>query len=548
MRITNLIKKSFISSLLIASLVFVSCGPLPGDPNESPENGNNSSTQNPGVGNNPSEQDPSNGENPPVVDPVTDIHSEFNILHVNDTHGYIETSANSNLALIAAYMDTYEVAQSLRVSNGDMFQGTGLSNLTKGRVILDAMNIMNFDCMVVGNHEFDWGIETILSYFDGDESNGEANFPLLASNIVDKNGNPIKYAKPYMIKEINGARVGVIGIIGDTLESSISVKSLAGHEFTDARTAAEKYVKILREDEGCNMVIIATHCGPEHNEVYEGLDVDLILNSHTHLVQTYYSGYYVYENNVKVQKSTIPCIQSGANAKAVGDVDTTIDYDGEENSVKLSMKNWCIKDFGYNWSKNVIPSEITPKAEIENLVTEYNESLSPVLNNPICTVKNGARKNIARFTTAYMKDVFDVDAAFVNDGGFRTDWEDDSVVTYSKLLEMIPFENEMKLCKFTGAGLKVLADGVLSGKKDIVSNSTFTTEDGNYYLDGVLIEDSKEYNLAILDFVFDKSTYSSIFKNAYDVQLTNATLRDLLQECLLLKQDACGVVEFPIYQ
>lgn len=55
--------------------------------------------------------------------------------------------------------------------------------MTNGLAVIECMNMMNFDVMGIGNHEFDWEIDTILQYFDGNTENGEANFPLLNANI-----------------------------------------------------------------------------------------------------------------------------------------------------------------------------------------------------------------------------------------------------------------------------------------------------------------------------------------------------------------------------
>ncbi|UKI50180.1 MAG: metallophosphoesterase [Clostridium sp.] len=129
---------------------------------------------------------------------TTNAQSELNILTINDTHGYLETSDSNSISKIATYMDSYD-ENALRISVGDMFQGTGLSNLTKGKAMIEVMNAMNIDAMVIGNHEFDWGIDTILGYFDGNEENGEAKFPLLAANVVDSDSKPLPNSSPYLI-------------------------------------------------------------------------------------------------------------------------------------------------------------------------------------------------------------------------------------------------------------------------------------------------------------------------------------------------------------
>ena len=120
---------------------------------------------------------------------------EIQILEMNDIHGHIEQdSAGKKGISNAAYLidgiraeDQYD--NTLLVANGDMFQETAISRLSYGRVVVDCMNEMGVDFMGVGNHEFDWGFNRVLNYFDGDESNGEANFPLINSNIYDNEFN-----------------------------------------------------------------------------------------------------------------------------------------------------------------------------------------------------------------------------------------------------------------------------------------------------------------------------------------------------------------------
>ena len=69
------------------------------------------------------------------------------------------------------------------LSSGDMFQVTAVSNLSRGEVVVAAMNLIGFDAMTIGNHEFDWGVPALRRFCDGDEGNGEASFPFLAANI-----------------------------------------------------------------------------------------------------------------------------------------------------------------------------------------------------------------------------------------------------------------------------------------------------------------------------------------------------------------------------
>lgn len=426
---------------------------------------------------------------------IPEVTTEIRILTLNDVHGYLETSKTSSFSKIASYMDHYN--SSIRISCGDMFQGTGISNLTKGRAVIDAMNETDFDCMVLGNHEFDWGIETILTYFDGDKSNGEAKFSLLAANVVDSDGNPLKYAKPYIIKEIQGARVGIIGVIGQDIESCITAKKLEGYEFLETKPIVEKYAKFLKNNLGCNMIILAIHDGSEENALYSELPIDLVLNAHTHKSEIIIDG-------------DIPSIQTGYYSHAVGDIKVSIN----NSDVKiLEMENVDVRDLSKKSEK------------IEKLVEEYKKSLTNVLNEEICLVENASKINLSYYATALMQKTFNVDYAFINKGCFRTVWNN-GPVNYSDMLEMIPFDDEIKICDLKGTDIKKIMGIILKDHKDIYTNSNLKIDEGKYFIDDVEIIDSNTYKIAAIDYIFDKSNYP--FKNGTHITYTTEYIRDLL--------------------
>jgi len=149
-----------------------------------------------------------------------------NLVSANDTHGRLVTGDGDNgFDVLSSKFNDLEnkYGDFIKIANGDIFQGKFESNVLYGRPIVDCMNAMEFDAMVIGNHEFDWGLDKIAAYNDGDESNGEANFPFLACNIVDKATNKLlDWVEPYTIVENNGSKVGLIGAIGTNLTSSIT--------------------------------------------------------------------------------------------------------------------------------------------------------------------------------------------------------------------------------------------------------------------------------------------------------------------------------------
>ena len=423
----------------------------------------------------------------------TNVNSELNVLTINDTHGYLETSDSSSISKIASYMASYD-NEALRISVGDMFQGTGLSNLTKGRAMIEVMNAMNIDAMVIGNHEFDWGIDTILGYFDGNIENGEANFPLLAANVVDSNSNPLPNSSPYLITNKNGLKVGLIGVIGENLESSISASSLGGYSFLNTRPIVEKYAKELREEQKCDIVMLGTHCGSDDNYLYNGLDIDFIFNGHTHQFE-------VGENY----------IQSGCYAKGVGVVNLT----HKNNETKV------------NKVSNIYVSKISKTStEVDAIVEKYKDELDDTLNSEITKLSSYSAEGLMDYTCKTLKNYFNVDFAFTNSGGFRNKygWKAGMSITYNDMITMFPFDNEIKLVTMKGSLIKKLASNLESGY--IVGSGEYSNANGNMYIGDTLIENNKEYRVAAIDYIFDKENLP--FLSGTNIEYTTKYIRDIL--------------------
>ena len=146
-----------------------------------------------------------------------------------------------------------------------MFQGTAVSNLTEGRAVIDALNLMDFDMMGIGNHEFDWGLDKILKFFDGDDVNSEANFPLLNGNIYDKNKNKLLLLESdnmfeSLIIEKEGIKIGLVSFIAD-LEGSINAAMLAPYEIKHDYEERSKRICQNLKEHGADVIIVNIHGG-----------------------------------------------------------------------------------------------------------------------------------------------------------------------------------------------------------------------------------------------------------------------------------------------
>ena len=169
--------------------------------------------------------------------PGVTAKDKVNFLMINDTHGAFEDSLDGySIARVGSLLDSLESKNGdyIKVANGDILQGSYLSSKTYGYAMIEALNLRDFDAFVLGNHEFDWGLDKIAKYKDGNLSNGEADFPFLGANIYYKGTTTSpEWIDPYTIVDYNGLKVGIVGVIGGTQESSILSLNVSEYDFVD---------------------------------------------------------------------------------------------------------------------------------------------------------------------------------------------------------------------------------------------------------------------------------------------------------------------------
>lgn len=416
------------------------------------------------------------------------------ILTLNDTHGYLDDV----MPKIASYVKDAkadESTQTIILSAGDMFQGTAMSNLTRGKAMVECMNEIGFDAMAIGNHEFDWTVDAIANFKDGDAENGEANFPFLAANIFYKGTDTImEFAEPYTIIERGDLKIGVIGTIGETLVNSISASMVKDFEFRDPLEIVKTYTKKLRTTDDCDIVILDTHNGSGDNIFYEHLDgdykIDAIVNGHTHTSEK--------------TETPVPAVQASSNGQEIGEI--KLAYNTKTNEITSSSVK-TIK----------VSSLVKGDSTVGAIVDKHNEAIEPITQEVLTTFTSYFnRTNMAVYGCNIIKNAFDVDFAFVNSGGFRTTFDTNQIITYGDMIRMIPFDNEVKLVTLTGRQIIDAYNG-----SDVVgyprqSSLDFSSE---------MFDDDKIYRVAAIDYIFDKT--SNPFLSGQDIEITGIKFRDV---------------------
>jgi 2',3'-cyclic-nucleotide 2'-phosphodiesterase (5'-nucleotidase family) len=417
---------------------------------------------------------------------------------INDTHGaFLDSTDGNNIGRVDTLLDSLRTknGEYITIVNGDAFQGTYVSSTLYGRPLVDAFNAMNLSAFVLGNHDFDWGLDKIALYKDGDVSNGEANFPFLGANIYIKGTNRLpSFVEPYTVIEYGDIKVGVIGVIGGDQESDILTKHVENYEFVnDPTNIIATHAAYLRTVLDCDSVVVASH---DYNQSLnsklaqlEGAQaLDAIFCAHTHQL--------VNSSIQRADGKNISVVQNGdKNDTAMG---VELIYTNGEYS---SFKNTIYQPENYAISQN-IQSIIN---NYQDLIEESERVLGST-NSKInkSTLGNYATKSLLEYDYASNGYSFDtIDVAIINTGGIRSTIPAGSI-TAAEVFEVFPFENMVVLVNINGSGLKsvykanssylYVATSSAIGNIDNLSNNTI-------------------YQLAIIDYVFT-STHSSY--NVFD--------------------------------
>src|SRR5438552_16538840 len=112
---------------------------------------------------------------------------------------------------------------SVRIDAGDDMQGTALSNATYWRGTIDALNTLGIDATAIGNHEFDWSVDTLRARMS------EAKYPFLSANITNTGGTarPV-WATPWTLVTRNGLRIALIGLTTTEEPTSTAARNIRG--------------------------------------------------------------------------------------------------------------------------------------------------------------------------------------------------------------------------------------------------------------------------------------------------------------------------------
>jgi len=370
---------------------------------------------------------------------------QIRILHVNDFHGFAEPyqplrsdERVGGIAYLAARAnDLRKEKPSFLLSAGDMIQGNNWANLSQGESVIELMNGMEFDAMVLGNHEFDFGQDVLGKRIL------EAKFPVLGANVEG-----MRDLKPYVIKERKGVKVAIVGVVTEDVPISTHPKNVAGLKFISPIDTVEKYIPELKKN--ADLIIVLSHIGHPVDRILaervKGIDVIVGGHSHTKV-----------ERPVKVGNTII--VQAWEHAKALGVLDLTI-----ENGRVIGFEGHL--------------EEIKPQIGGEDkaalaIVEKYKQKMDAVLNERVGETEvdldgENVRKretNLGDLIADIMRHVSGADVTIINGGGIRTSIKRGEI-RVKDIYSVSPFDNYIVAIKLTGKQVREALEHGVSAVED----------------------------------------------------------------------------------
>ncbi|WIV20080.1 5'-nucleotidase C-terminal domain-containing protein [Paenibacillus polygoni] len=461
--------------------------------------------------------------------------THITILHTNDTHARaVEDSPIMGYAKVAGIADKYrkDNPNTLFLDGGDAIHGTTFATLVSGESIVKVMNEMGYDAIVPGNHEFNYGWEHLVKL------SKELNFPMISANVKKKNNTGL--FDPYIIKEVDGVKLGIIALTTPETAYKTNPKNVEGIQFTDPSDEMQKYVDELRNK--VDVIVALAHIGQDDSDTDNTFDVvkevdgiDVYIDGHSHTTL---------EDGIVADNGTL-IASAGEYTKYVGVVDLWVDG-GDVVKKKASLID----------EKEA--AGIAPNEKVAALVDSITKEQAPILDEVVANISTdleGSREkvrtgetNLGDLIADALRDVSGADVALTNGGGIRASIEKGEV-TKGEVITVLPFGNQIVTLNVKGEDLiAALENGVksypeASGGFPQISGFTFKIDPSkeagsrvhSVMVGGKAIDPNAVYSLATNDF-------TSIGGDEYDMfkKYSQAGMYGSLDEALITHLQKLG--------
>lgn len=495
--------------------------------------------------------------------------TKFTVLHTNDNHGRFWENSKGEYGMAArkTLIDSIraEVTQNggetILLSGGDINTGVPESDMQDAVPDFVGMNLLGYDAMALGNHEFDNSLDVL------DMQAELADFPMLAANIYIKDGYTVtdeRLFSPYKVFTINGLKVAVIGLTTKDTAKLVNPDNVATIHFADPQVEIKKAIKEIEANETVDLIFATTHMGHyadgQHGSEAPG-DVllarsleegqlDAIIGGHSQnpvcMEGNEYADFNPGDDCKPDQQNGTYIMQAHEWGKYVGRADFEF-YDGKLHLAKYDLIPVNLKEKDENGDYQFIQYEIEPNSTVIATLSAYQQQGQELLD--VIISKTDAKlegdRNVVRSEQTNLGHLLgeayrtyklvNADFGVMNSGGVR-----DSIaagdIAYRDVLTVQPFGNFVTKATMTGAEVKAYLDVVAtmtagSGAYAQLDNISLTVDCD---LSDVTIRDINGKGFDLADtYTFSVISFSAAGGDDYpiiDVESTQLTDAAVLRE------------------
>ena len=426
------------------------------------------------------------------------------IIHWNDFHAQnipFEVSSSSDRtakrkvggsAVMAGYLREFRKTSPnmLAVSGGDEFQGTPISNFTSGRSQVEILNVIKPDAVVLGNHEFDYGTDSLRANLK------RAEYPIICSNVVETRDNST-FGLPFVIKKLGNIKVGILGITSPVLYALTLKKNLTGVRLRDLDSSLESSLSELKKQDHPNLIVLLSHEGVDDDSVLalRHPEINVIIGAHDHRALF---------NPKKIRNSII--VEAGSKGQYLGRLALTVDLKGDSVT---QFTDKLIEVTG----EGIQPDSVVAAMVNANEVI-VNKGLSEVigeLQTPWTKSDYGAyESNLGNYESDAFRTAsgIEADIAFVNTAGIRKNLAAGPIMVRD-IWEINPFGNTIVSFTVRGDTLRQMM-AWQAGKPSLQVSGvkySFRKLDGPHAdllsleVDGKPVDDTKHYRIVTNNYV-----------------------------------------------
>ena len=375
------------------------------------------------------------------------------ILHLNDLHARLlpDDLKRGGFAYVAQAI-RQERAKSddvLVMHGGDLVQGTPVSTIFEGVPVYEVASQLGLDFHTLGNHEFDYGWHKIREFMH------KASFTTLSANVVNAQGRLLT-GEAYRIREVNGIKVGVIGLLTDKLSSLTRTSLMGPWKTLPIIDTVNKYVNLIGDR--ADLIVVLAHIFPSEEDsiLRSNKEISIIISGHHHGGQ----------NDVKEYQGRI-CVKTRPYGRELGRLD--IEFDVESKRL-----------VAYRWKRIPISThEYLPDPATMKLVKKWEARVAKIVDVPIGrSVRTFSRRELQQWIESAMMDAVGADIAYMNLGGIRDELPKGEILA-RHIWNIMPFNNLVVTARLRGSELpkEVNADRAISAEREyVVATNDFIAE------------------------------------------------------------------------